>query len=332
MARALRIEYPGAFYHVTCRGNEQKPIFRDDHDRTIFLNRLQISINDYQVILHTYVLMNNHFHFVVETPIGNLSEFMRHFNVAYTGYFNRQHLRVGHLYQGRFKAIVVEADSYLVELSRYVHLNPIRVMSFRGRTVKEKLRYLMGYRWSSLGGYVREADRQGFVHYARVLEYVGGDNERGRGAYARLAEEGVRRGMVSPWEGVQGQVLLGSEGFAKKIRGYLAGDSDKAREQPAVRALSKRWEAAEVIERVAKVLGKGVKELCARGGGIERAIVMECLHRYAQESQAEIGRRMGSVDYTWVSRMRGELRRVMQGSEGVRKLFEKVEAAILTHE
>ena len=119
MARALRIAYPGACYHVTCRGNEQRAIFRDDHDRETFLSRLQGSVRNYQVHAQVYVLMDNHFHLVVATPQANLSAFMRHFNVSYTGYFNRRHKRVGHLYQGRFTAIVVEEEAYLLEVSRY---------------------------------------------------------------------------------------------------------------------------------------------------------------------------------------------------------------------
>ena len=105
MARALRILIPGAHYHVTCRGNERKAIFRDDSDREAFLEKLRGSLAIYQVELHAYVLMSNHFHLMVSTPRGNLSEFMRHFNVSYTSVYNRRHKRVGHLYQERYKAM-----------------------------------------------------------------------------------------------------------------------------------------------------------------------------------------------------------------------------------
>lgn len=332
MARALRIEYPGAFYHVTCRGNDRKPIFRDDQDRKAFLNRLEISLNHYQANLHVYVLMNNHFHLVVETPRGNLSELMRHFNVTYTGYFNRRHGRVGHLYQGRFKAILVEADAYLLELSRYVHLNPIRVVNFKKVSVREKRRHLEGYRWSSLGGYLRRKDREGFVCYQKVLDYLGGDHERGRQAYIVLMESGIKTGVVDPWEEVKGQVLLGRETFVEKMRRHLDPAMREAREQPAVRVMWKHWDAEKLIKRVADVLGREVQDLCRRGGGLDRAIVMECLHRHVRKSQREIGRRMGGVDYTWVSRMRGKLRQAVQENEVARRLFQKVEAALLTQE
>lgn len=133
MTRPLRILFPGAYYHVTCRGNDRRAIYRDDRDRELFLEKLRGSLGTYQVELHAYVLMANHFHLMVATPKGNLSEFMRHFNISYTAAFNRRHRRVGHLYQGRYKAILVDQDSYLLELSRYVHLNPVRVKNFQKR-------------------------------------------------------------------------------------------------------------------------------------------------------------------------------------------------------
>jgi REP element-mobilizing transposase RayT len=162
MARPLRISYPNAFYHVTCRGNDRRAIFRDDHDRTHFLAQLESALEIFSVRLHAYVLMSNHFHLIVETPKANLSEFMRQFNISYTGYYNRRHGRIGHLYQGRFKAIVVDKDSYLLELSRYVHLNPIRIKAKRQRSEAERIGEVSRYRWSSLSGYL-DGKKKGFV-------------------------------------------------------------------------------------------------------------------------------------------------------------------------
>jgi len=127
MARPLRIEYPGAHYHITSRGNEQKDIFKSQRDREKFLEYLECATTRYGAVIHAYCLMSNHFHLLLETPEGNLSEIMRHINGAYTTYFNVKRKRAGHLLQGRYKAILVDADEYLVELSRYIHLNPVRV-------------------------------------------------------------------------------------------------------------------------------------------------------------------------------------------------------------
>ena len=118
MARPLRIEYPGAWYHVTCRGNERSTIYRDDKDKRRFLKALGESVEAFNVEVHCYTLMGNHFHFLLKTPGANLSRFMQRFNTAYITYYNLRHHRSGHLYQGRFKAILVEADEYLLELSR----------------------------------------------------------------------------------------------------------------------------------------------------------------------------------------------------------------------
>ncbi len=185
MARPLRIQYAGAVYHVTCRGNERKEIFRDDKDRESFIGILAQSKRTYNIQLYSYVLMSNHFHILVETPLGNLGEFMRHFNVTYTSYFNRRHKRVGHLYQGRYKSIIVDKNEYLSMLSRYIHLNPVRITTLRKKSDVEKVEYLMGYRWSSLPGYINKKKKEEFIDYEMVLGEYGGDNENGRKEYGK---------------------------------------------------------------------------------------------------------------------------------------------------
>ena len=135
MARPLRIQYPGAVYHLTHRGNEKKAIFHDDADRKQFLALLAQSIEIYDVILHSYVLMSNHFHLLAETPLGNLSEFMRHFNITYTSYFNRRYKRSGNLYQGRFKSFLIDKENYLSRVSRYIHLNPVKIKTMNSKTI-----------------------------------------------------------------------------------------------------------------------------------------------------------------------------------------------------
>jgi REP element-mobilizing transposase RayT len=329
MARALRVEYPGAVYHVTCRGNERRAIVADDADRRAWVQRLRAALDGYRVVLHAYVLMDNHFHLVVETPQANLSEFMRYLNVAYTGDFNRRHQRVGHLYQGRFKAILVDAETYLVELSRYVHLNPIRVSRDSRTPVSEQCRRVRCYLWSSLPSYLDRGVSQPWVTHETVLASFGGATARGRRAYAAFVEEGVRRGMASPWERVTGQMLLGNEAFVERIRARIGRTT--SREQPAVRALATRWTPEAVLERVAHVTGEAVGTLCRRGGGWGRAIAMECLHRYAHESQAAIGRRLGGVDYSWVSRQRAKLAQMVVNDRDVRALLEQVEATFSDH-
>jgi len=174
MARPLRIQYEDAYYHVTCRGNARQAIFSSDPDYATFLDLLGRSSDIYQVDILAYVLMVNHFHLLVKTPLANLQEFMRHFNISYTSYYNRTHQKTGHLYQGRYKAFVIDADTYLQEVSRYIHLNPVRVRGKVKLPVHEKKGYLRRYRWSSYLGYLSPRDRRPFVRAEEVLGYCGG--------------------------------------------------------------------------------------------------------------------------------------------------------------
>ncbi len=326
MARPLRIDYAHAFYHVTCRGNEQQAIYQDNRDRSVFVEKLQLSLAIYSVRLHCYVLMSNHFHLIVETPKANLSEFMRHFNVSYTGYYNRRHRRVGHLYQGRFKSILVEADSYLLGLSRYVHLNPVRVGVLRRHGYKEKLRYLQRYGWSSLEGYVESGKRRAWVIYDGVLDYVGGSRKR----YARYIEEGLQEGYGSPWEDLKGQVVLGEEGFWEKVRGKWKKGRESVKEQPSLRALQK-VEGEEVLREAARQFKLKPEELRKKRTGYrdQRGLVMELMCRYSEMKQREVGEMMGGIDYTTVSHERKRIRERMGSDSRLREWSKDVESRLM---
>lgn len=128
----------------------------------------------YGIQILAYVLMNNHFHFLLETPLANLSQFMRRFNITYASYFNRIHKRVGHLFQGRYKSILVDKESYLSELSRYIHLNPVRIKGMKNKTSEESWNYLVNYPWSSLRRYLNKKNKKPFIEYSLVLEDLGG--------------------------------------------------------------------------------------------------------------------------------------------------------------
>ena len=196
MVRPLRIEYPGAWYHVTSRGNEKKKIFSDDQDKRSFLEILSATSTLYAVEVHSYVLMENHFHLVLTTPEANLSGFMQRFNTTYTVTYNRRHKRSGHLYQGRYKAILIEEDSYLLELSRYVHLNPVRTKQFSQRDIKEKLKIIRTYPWSSYRGYIRVKDHESFMDYHKILGMIGGsDGQECRTRYERFVISGVKKAV-----------------------------------------------------------------------------------------------------------------------------------------
>jgi len=215
MARPLRIQYPNAYYHVTCRGNAKEDIFSDNEDRKIFLTLLHRSVITLEVEILSYVLMNNHFHLLLKTPRGNLSEFMRHFNISYTSYFNRHHNRVGHLYQGRFKAFLIEADSYLLEVSRYVHLNSVRTHEHEKMPLKEKLSFLRSYAWNSLPGYIKKDKREPCVNYKEILSYLGGDTPSACKQYTAFVLEGLRQRLADPFIIAKGHGIIGRSLFVE---------------------------------------------------------------------------------------------------------------------
>jgi len=164
MARPLRIEYSGAFYHITSRGNERKAVFKSERDREKLLSYLGSATERYAAIVHVYCLMDNHYHLLMETPAGNLSQIMHHINGAYTTYFNAKRERSGHLFQGRYKAILIEADEYAKELSRYIHLNPVRA----GMCAHPE-----EYPWSSCRYYTVERKAPEWLQRGFILGYFG---------------------------------------------------------------------------------------------------------------------------------------------------------------
>lgn len=210
MARPLRLEYPGALYHVTARGNARQDIYLNDNDREGFLELLGSIIERFHWLCHAYCLMDNHYHLLIETPDANLSTGMRQLNGVYTQRFNRRHGRVGHVFQGRFKAILVDRDSYLLELARYIVLNPVRA----------KLRKHAGdYAWSSYSATVGEAPAPTLLTTHWILGQFGKQKARSQERYAAFVKEGV--GGESIWNNLQAQVVLGSEKFLTQIEDLL---------------------------------------------------------------------------------------------------------------
>ena len=181
MARPLRIEYDGALYHVTSRGNERKAIFRNANDRSLFLDTLAQVNKRFDWVCHAYCLMNNHYHLVVETRDGNLSKGMRQLNGVYTQAYNKRCGRIGHLFQGRFKAILVQKDSHLLEVCRYVVLNPVRA-----RTIKHPRLY----KWSSYRATAGMAQAHPCLTPDEILSHFGQRKLSAQEKYRDFVQEG----------------------------------------------------------------------------------------------------------------------------------------------
>lgn len=251
MARPLRIVWEGAWYHVTARGHERGVLFYQEEDRRQFLSKLARMVERFRIRVHEYTLLDNHYHLVLETPEANLSAALQWLNGGYSSWFNRRHRRHGHALEGRFKAIVVDPRRWGLELSRYVHLNPVRVkrygldkLSQRRRRVgvsrarhcqewKARVSYLRSYPWSSYRAYIGLDAAPDWLECRRVLSWMGGKEADRRRAYQRYVEEALREGLEqTPWEQLEAQVILGEAAFVEKVRACARGDE---REQTGLR-------------------------------------------------------------------------------------------------
>lgn len=272
MSRPLRLELPGAFYHVTSRGNGGDDIYRDDEDRESWLSTLAEVCRRFSWVCHAYCQMTNHYHVLVETPQANLSIGMRQLNGVYTQNFNRRHGRMGHVFQGRFKAILVDKENYLLELARYVVLNPLRA---------KLVRRLENWPWSSYLATCGQAPKPEWLEVDGVLSRFSSRRANAIAKYVTFVHEGAR--LPSVWSQVQGQIYLGSEKFVKKIQTLV----DK---KPTV---------AEVPLAQRRALKRALSDF-ARAHERDEAIALAYLS--GEHTMAAIAEHFG-VHYTTVSRL-----------------------------
>ncbi|KAA0255815.1 transposase [Acidobacteria bacterium ACD] len=284
MARPLRIDHAGAIWHVTSRGNERADVFRDDGDRERFLAVLARTVGLFRWRLHAYVLMGNHYHLLLETPEPTLSRGMAYLNGVYTQFFNRRHGRVGHLFQGRFKAVLVEKESHLLELVRYAVLNPVRAGVCATAAA---------WPWSSFGATAGLVRPPGWLDLAWTLAQFAHDEREARRKYRAFVADGLR-GEYRPWGEVRSQIYLGSEDFAARWSGVASGRSlspgiPRAQREPV------RPSVDVVFDRVTAALGVSAGDLVERRRLLarQRALVAGALRRWALAPAAEISDRLG---------------------------------------
>jgi putative transposase len=312
MARPQRIEYEGAVYHVTVRGNERRVLFLDDHDRNRFLRLLAESVEVFEVRLYLFCLMSNHIHLVLETPRGNLSRFMHRLETAYTVYFNHRRERRGHLMQGRYKAFLIERDAYLLRLSRYVHLNPVFTKPLRDRPTRERIALLRRYPWSSYRSYIGRDARLAFVDYGPLLEAVGSGHS---GVYRRFVEAGISQIDAAFIEEARASKLcLGSEAFHLTVRtryeGLLKGRSRT--EDVAFRRTVAHVPADRILQVVSKSLGVDRASLLHRQrDSLDRAVTARMLCEYGGLTQRQaadvLGLRSGAAVSAQLQKLPGRL-------------------------
>jgi REP element-mobilizing transposase RayT len=310
MARPLRIEYPGAFYHVTSRGNEQREIFKSQKDREKFLSYLESAVVRYGAVIHGYCLMSNHYHLLLETPAGNLSQIMRHVNGAYTTYFNVKRKRVGHLFQGRYKAILVEADEYAAQLSRYIHLNPVRA----GMVARPE-----EHPWSSYRCYIGQNRGPEWLKTDFILGYFGEDNSKAHKRYREFAEDLFAMAYDSPLKGAVASTVLGSPEFVAEVSERNLGDKRDLRNLPGLRQLTQRSSMDAIMAQVSAAELRDEKLL--------RNLSIYCCRQYSGAKLKEIGGLFGISDAA-ISQASRRLVMKAEKDHELKTLIERLEAKL----
>jgi len=344
MARPLRIEFPGAIYHVTSRmvGDRyvaaehgvagwppERCLFRDDADRMRFLDRLAERIEQYNIRLYLFVCMANHFHLVFETPQANCSAFMQSLLTAYTVYYNLRHGRHGHLLDGRYKAKPVEGDAYLLALSRYVHLNPAQVGALKRRPLAERIKALRAYRWSSYPSYAGRRKALDFVDYGPLLAQMHGRRVEWPKRYCKFVESGLAqsddefKAMLK-----QSPRSIGGETFRAWID-ELYRKSLQTRTRPedvSFRHITEALSPEFVLEILGEVFGVATSEFKRRRHGSPlRAVASRLLIRYAGESQRNVADLLGLGTGSAVSKQLTALPGKLDGDRSLRRLLREAE-------
>jgi REP element-mobilizing transposase RayT len=303
MARPLRIEYPGAYYHVISRGISRESIFRNNRDREKFLEYLETASERFSIIIHTYCLMRNHYHLLMETPQSNLSQSLQWLNVSYATYFNKKRKRSGHLFQGRFKAILIDADAYLKQLSRYIHLNPVKakIVTSAGQ-----------YRWSSYPAFAGNQTPPAFLETDWLLSNFGKSKKEARKNYMDFVEGIDISTLENPSKNLTAGLILGETDFINWVKDSFLSNRKDEKEMPQLKKLKSRISAETVVEKIGKafncnadlILQKGRKHNKAREiaiyfardltglsckdlgsyfGGVSGALITIMHHRIAKE-------------------------------------------------
>jgi len=300
MARPLRIQYPGAYYHITSRGNERKDIYKSQRDREKFLDYLQSATQRYGAVIHCYCLMSNHYHLLMETPEGNLSQVMQHNNGSYTTYYNVKRKRSGHLFQGRYHAVLVEANTYALELSRYIHLNPVRAGIAK---LPEE------HPWSSHSYYINGQATPEWLHTETILAYLSSKESQSRRSYQSFVQDKLGCDYPSPLRAAAAGAILGLDAFIDRVRRKYLTNDHRDRNLPAHRALTRRRTVRQITDAVDSLF---------EDQNMARKISIHLCHRYSGEGLRSLGDHIGLSEsgITQTSRRLGEKATGDEGLEG----------------
>lgn len=319
MARQWRIEYPGALYHVLSRGNGRQDIFLSDDDRVLFLDLIQELSDRFAIEVYAYVLMGNHYHLLLKTPDANLSRGMQWFGTAYTRKFNLLNNRSGHLFQGRFKSIIVENDAYLLRLSCYIHRNPLRA------GIVERL---SDYKWSSYQYYAYRKKAPDWLKTSLIFGQVSGKDKYQ--AYRRKAQQYANE-KGSIWEDVRYGLAFGSENFLDDLKNkYLLQEKDA--ELPQHNRMYRDFDPKKIIVIASKAMQIDL-ELLRKSKRISKALkdqrdlLIYLVWESGRFSNQEIGLQLG-ISYSNVSRRIMGIRKKLDKDRGLKEEYKKISALI----
>jgi REP element-mobilizing transposase RayT len=346
MARPLRIHVRDGWYHVTACGIDRKAVFRDDVDRTHFMELLEAMVGRYRVRLHAYVLMDNHYHLLIQTPQANASAAMQWLNVSYSVWFNRRHRRCGPLFQGRFKSIPVEGEgAWALQASLYVHLNPVRVRRLalgkeqrraeglgvvapRGEVVRARLQALRSHRWSSYGAYAGYGLRPGWLTCEGLWARAKRRGLDAKRSYRQWIKEYLRQGVPeSTPSGLTAAVAIGSVKFLERMRRQVKGDGT---EQHDVRRWRRLLPFDRVVQAVERVKGEGWLEFCDRRGDWGRDLALWLGREHCGWTLRELGAAAQGMTYPAVSKAIARMEQRLQRDRHLRNLAKKA-VTIMSH-
>lgn len=322
MGRPLRIEFENAVYHITSRGNERKKIYRDDGDKEKFLGLLEDYKNRYNFLIHCFVLMDNHYHLVIETLRPNLIKIMHGLNSGYTGYFNKKYKRSGHLFQGRYKAIIVDKENYLLELSRYVHLNPLRA---------KIINKPQDYKWSSYGGYIRKKEVNNLNNYNWLLSIFGNEEKKSRRQYKEFVEEGIAKKLENPVKRAVGNIILGSKEFIDSI--LVKIDRDEIGQEIANRnEILKTINPQEVIKEVSNKYKIKPIEITNTGtrNNEARNVAIYITRNVCELSNKETAKIFGGIKESAVSKVVKRLENNIKTNKALKQITEQLMSNVKT--
>ena len=324
MARPLRIEYPGAWHHVMNRGQGKRQIFLTENDRISFLNLIGDASEMFSLKVYAYSLMDNHYHLLIHTPSGNLGRAMRHINGVYTQRFNYFHGSDGSLFRGRYKARIVESEEYLLELVRYIHLNPVKggLTNHPGE-----------HRWTSHSAYIREKYRPKWLSTAEVLDRFGKNKRSALSALNQFVQAGVPEHLLSLLE--EENILVGSRGFREWIyENFMDNNRHQKEVSKAIRVPRPKLKPTELLQHVAFAYNVPVSSLRKRMRGVENEpYFMACylLLQILGLSQKEIARWLHCNTVYAVATVQRRFRERLQREKQLQKKVGQLSNSFMTH-